>query len=44
LTDIWMGAVTSLVLWWLRHPDQTAAQMSARSDRLIAALVAAAAR
>ncbi|MFF2083363.1 TetR/AcrR family transcriptional regulator [Nocardia sp. NPDC058176] len=41
LTDVWMGTVTSLVLWWLRHPDQTAAQMSARSHRLIAALVAA---
>ncbi|WP_280221025.1 TetR/AcrR family transcriptional regulator [Nocardia neocaledoniensis] len=42
LTDIWMGTVTSLVLWWLRHPDQTAAQMSARSRRLVAALTAAA--
>ncbi|MFE3545328.1 TetR/AcrR family transcriptional regulator [Nocardia sp. NPDC059177] len=42
LTDVWMGAVTSLVLWWLRHPDQTAAQMTARSHRLITALFAAA--
>ncbi|MCP9623162.1 TetR/AcrR family transcriptional regulator [Nocardia otitidiscaviarum] len=42
LTDVWMGTVTSLVLWWQRHPEQTAAQMSARSRRLIAALVAAA--
>ncbi|MFC6012233.1 TetR/AcrR family transcriptional regulator [Nocardia lasii] len=43
LTDVWMGTVSSLVLWWLRHPDQTAAQMSARSRRLIDALGAAAA-
>ncbi|TCJ95490.1 TetR/AcrR family transcriptional regulator [Nocardia alba] len=41
LTDVWMGAVTSLVLWWLRHPDETATQMTARSHRLIAALLAA---
>ncbi|WP_278315146.1 TetR/AcrR family transcriptional regulator [Lolliginicoccus levis] len=38
LTDVWMGAVTSLVNWWLRHPEQTAADMSARSKRLIDAL------
>ncbi|MBD8505171.1 TetR/AcrR family transcriptional regulator [Hoyosella sp. G463] len=38
LTDVWMGAVTSLVNWWLRHPEQTAAEMSARSKRLIDAL------
>ncbi|MEV6062596.1 TetR/AcrR family transcriptional regulator [Nocardia asteroides] len=44
LTDVWMGTVTSLVAWWLRHPEQTAAQMGARSRRLIAALVAAATR
>lgn len=41
LTDIWMGAVTSLVLWWLRHPDQTSTQMTARTHRLIAAVLAA---
>lgn len=41
LTDVWMGAVTSLVLWWLRHPGETAAQMSARSHRLIGALLTA---
>ncbi|MFE7723887.1 TetR/AcrR family transcriptional regulator [Nocardia rhizosphaerihabitans] len=38
-TDVWMGSVTSLVLWWLRHPEQTAGEMSARSHRLIGALV-----
>ncbi|WP_278265671.1 TetR/AcrR family transcriptional regulator [Nocardia sp. AG03] len=41
LTDVWMGAVTSLVLWWLRHPEQTAAEMAARSHRLLGALRAA---
>lgn len=44
LTDVWMGTVTSLVAWWLRHPGETAAQMSERSHRLIDALIAAAAR
>ncbi|WP_336085597.1 TetR/AcrR family transcriptional regulator [Nocardia sp. SSK8] len=38
LTDVWMGAVTSLVLWWLRHPEQTAAEMTARCHRLLGAL------
>ncbi|WP_410872582.1 TetR/AcrR family transcriptional regulator [Nocardia sp. A7] len=41
LTDVWMGAVTSLVLWWLRHPEQTGAQMTARTHRLITALLSA---
>lgn len=41
LTDVWMGAVTSLVLWWLRHPDQSGAQMTARTHRLVGALLAA---
>ncbi|MFD5177261.1 TetR/AcrR family transcriptional regulator [Nocardia sp. NPDC058379] len=44
LTDVWMGSVTSLIQWWLRHPDQSATQMSARSHRLIEALVAAVTR
>ncbi|MEU3011383.1 TetR/AcrR family transcriptional regulator [Nocardia asteroides] len=44
LTDVWMGTVTSLVTWWLRHPGETAGQMSERSHRLIDALIAAAAR
>lgn len=42
LTDVWMGVVTSLVHWWLRHPDQTAAAMAARSKRLLHALTTAA--
>lgn len=35
LTDVWMGVVTSLVGWWLRHPDQSAEEMSARCRRII---------
>ncbi|WP_040721857.1 TetR/AcrR family transcriptional regulator [Nocardia veterana] len=38
LTDAWMGIVTALVNWWLRHPEESAAAMSARSHRLLAAL------
>lgn len=41
LTDVWRGIVTSLVDWWLRHPEQSAAEMSARSRRLIDAFAAA---
>jgi AcrR family transcriptional regulator len=37
LTEVWMGLVTALVNWWLRHPRQTPAQMAERSRRLIAA-------
>ena len=38
LTDIWMNRVTAMVDWWLRHPDQTAEQMTRRSQRILAAL------
>ncbi|MGV9838264.1 TetR/AcrR family transcriptional regulator [Nocardia niigatensis] len=37
-TDIWMGAVTALVSWWIRHPEQSAEAMIARSRRFITAL------
>lgn len=36
LTEVWMGLVTALVNWWLRHPRQTPAQMTERCRRLIA--------
>lgn len=36
LTDVWMGAVSAVVNWWLRHPDRSAEEMAARSARLIA--------
>ncbi|MCF8590035.1 TetR/AcrR family transcriptional regulator [Gordonia liuliyuniae] len=35
LSEIWIGIVTSMVQWWLRHPDQTATQMTDRSYRII---------
>lgn len=38
LTEIWMSAVTAVVNWWLRHPDRTAAEMAARSQRVIEAI------
>ncbi len=38
LVDIWAGAVTALVNWWLRHPEYSATQMSERGRRIIAAL------
>ncbi|WP_338080067.1 TetR/AcrR family transcriptional regulator [Antrihabitans stalactiti] len=38
LTDVWMSTVTALVGWWLRHPEQSAAQMIQRSRRIFAAL------
>lgn len=38
LTAMWMHAVSGLVDWWIRHPDQTAAQMAERSVRLTAAI------
>ena len=40
LTDIWMGAVSSVVNWWVRHPDRSAAEMSQRCHRILAALTA----
>jgi AcrR family transcriptional regulator len=39
LSRVWMGLVTSLVEWWLEHPDETAEQMIERCARLLAALV-----
>ncbi|WP_234878972.1 TetR/AcrR family transcriptional regulator [Mycobacteroides salmoniphilum] len=38
LTDVWMSTVTALVRWWLRHPEQPAAEMIQRSRRIFAAL------
>lgn len=38
LTEIWLNSLTALLNWWLRHPEETAEQMVARSRRVIAAL------
>ncbi|MGH8962532.1 MAG: TetR/AcrR family transcriptional regulator [Jatrophihabitantaceae bacterium] len=39
LTAVWMGIVDSAVTWWLAHPGQSAAQMTERCARLIAAVL-----
>lgn len=38
LTDIWMGSVSALVGWWLRHPDRSVAEMTERGRRALLAL------
>jgi hypothetical protein len=39
LTAVWMGIVDSAVGWWLDHPGESAADMTARCERLIAAVL-----
>lgn len=39
LSTVWMGIVNSVVTWWLEHPQETAADMSARCERLLAAVL-----
>jgi AcrR family transcriptional regulator len=39
LTAVWMGLVNSLVLWWLDHPRESAADMVQRCYRLISAII-----
>ena len=40
-SHVWLAVVTAIVSWWLGHPDETAAAMTDRCNRLIAALSAA---
>lgn len=42
LTEVWMSAVGALVGWWLRHPDRSATEMSARTRRVLAAVIGSA--
>ncbi|MBT2270082.1 TetR/AcrR family transcriptional regulator [Rhodococcus qingshengii] len=37
-TDLWLNMITALVNWWLKHPDQTAQDMTERSRRLLSVL------
>ncbi|MGW5736729.1 MULTISPECIES: TetR/AcrR family transcriptional regulator [Streptomyces] len=37
-THLWYGTVGAAVAWWRHHPEQTAAQMTSRSERIIARL------
>jgi AcrR family transcriptional regulator len=39
LSVVWMGVVDSLVGWWLDHPDESAAAMTARCARLLTAIL-----
>jgi AcrR family transcriptional regulator len=39
LGAVWIGLVNALVLWWLEHPEVSAAEMTARCHRLMAAVV-----
>ncbi len=41
LTAVWASVFDSLVTWWLDHPEVTAAEMTQRSTRLFAAILAA---
>jgi AcrR family transcriptional regulator len=38
---VWVTIVTAIVTWWLDHPGETAAAMTDRCNRVIAALTAA---
>jgi AcrR family transcriptional regulator len=42
MTAVWMGLVDSLMRWWVEHPDESAAAMTERSGRLLAAILAGA--
>jgi len=41
LTTVWMSVVDSLVTWWLDHPAETAASMTARCVRLFGVVLGA---
>ncbi|MFW0791493.1 TetR/AcrR family transcriptional regulator [Gordonia sp. CPCC 205333] len=36
---VWEYSVTALIEWWIRNPSQTAKEMTARSQRILAALI-----
>ncbi|MEU7409126.1 helix-turn-helix domain-containing protein [Streptomyces sp. NPDC042638] len=38
LNEVWQYAVTAVMRWWSDHPDQSAAEMTARCARLLTAL------
>ncbi|MEV8314985.1 TetR/AcrR family transcriptional regulator [Streptomyces sp. NPDC059900] len=37
-THLWYGTVSAAVAWWRHHPEQNAAQMTARFARIVARL------
>ena len=38
VTHLWYGTVSAAVAWWRHHPEQTADEMTARCERIFAAL------
>ena len=39
LSAVWLGLVDSLVTWWIDHPEESAAAMTDRCARLMAAVL-----
>lgn len=39
LSAVWLGLVDSLVTWWIDHPEESAAAMTGRCARLMAAVL-----
>lgn len=39
LSAVWLGLVDSLVTWWIDHPEESAAAMTERCARLMAAVL-----
>ncbi|MFF9815095.1 hypothetical protein [Streptomyces sp. NPDC014006] len=37
-THLWYGIVSGAVAWWRHHPQQSADDMTARFERILAAL------
>lgn len=37
-THLWYGTVSASVAWWRHHPEQTAAEMNARFERIFTSL------
>ncbi|MEU6272835.1 TetR/AcrR family transcriptional regulator [Streptomyces populi] len=37
-THLWYGTVSAAVAWWRHHPEQTADEMAARFERIVAVL------
>lgn len=38
MNHVWQSVVTSLMTWWIEHPDQTPAELTARFERILVAL------
>ncbi|MFF3446499.1 TetR/AcrR family transcriptional regulator [Streptomyces sp. NPDC002667] len=38
VTHLWYGTVSAAVAWWRHHPEQTADDMAARFERIVAVL------